>query len=233
MIQCHHHSSLDKKTEVMQLISVNIGRSEVIKYAKEHGVTGIYKRPVEGEVGIVADGIPGDAICDVENHGGVDQAVYVYGATDYAWWSEELGRPLDPGTFGENLTISGLQTAPLLIGDRLLVGTVLLEVTAPRIPCVTLAVRMSDPAFVKRFRQAERPGVYCRVLEEGFVQMGDPVEIERYEGPEVSALEIFRDFFAPTDDEATIRRHLAAPLAIRARHDKEQQLQKVLASRSR
>jgi MOSC domain-containing protein YiiM len=97
--------------------------------------------------------------------------VYVYGTPDYAWWSETLGRELAPGTFGENLTVSGLESAGLRIGDRLQIGTVGCRVTAPRIPCVTLAVRMEDPAFVKRFRQAERPGVYCGSSKRGMFRL--------------------------------------------------------------
>ena len=144
----------------MQLISINIGRTQAIQGAKASGTTGIYKLPVEAAQ-ITAEGLADDAICDRENHGGVDQAVYVYGTPDYAWWSAELGRALAPGTFGENLTITDLASARLNVGDRLRIGAVVLEVTAPRIPCVTLATRMGDPAFVKRFRHAERPGLYA------------------------------------------------------------------------
>ena len=212
----------------MQVISVNIGRSQAIK-AKASGYTGIYKLPSDGPVQVTSYGLVGDVICDTENHGGVDQAVYVYGTPDYAWWSETLGKELAPGTFGENLTITELVSAEMTIGDRLHLGTVTLEVTAPRIPCATLAARMGDPTFVKRFRVAERPGLYCRVIREGVVQVGDQVSVEPYQGEPVPAIELFRYFFAPDHQEATIRRHLAAPIAIRDRVDKEQQLQKVLA----
>ena len=176
---------------------------------------------------ITSLGLPGDAICDVENHGGVDQAIYVYGAPDYAWWSAELGSEVEPGTFGENLTIGGLESARLNLGDYLHVGTATLQVTAPRIPCGTLAARMGDPAFVKRFRAAERPGLYCRVLQEGIVQVGDPVRLETYAGPTIPAIELFRTFFIPDLDVATLHRHLAAPLAVRARADTEAKLRKL------
>lgn len=210
----------------MQLLSVNIGKARAVQV--KSGRTGIYKRPAENPVQITRDGLAGDTICDTENHGGVDQAVYVYGTPDYAWWAETLGRELAPGTFGENLTVTGLESASLQVGDRLQAGTVVLEVTAPRIPCVTLATRMGDPAFVKRFRRAERPGVYCRVIREGHVRVGDEVTLHPYEGETLGVLEMFRDFFRPHLDEATIRRHLAAPIAVRDRVDKEAQLQKLL-----
>ena len=123
----------------MELISVNIGRAEPIKKAKKSGVTGIFKRPLQAGGHIGPEGLDGDVIVDTESHGGPDQAVYVYGTNDYAWWSAALGRDLEPGTFGENLTIGGLESAQFNIGDRLQLGDVILEVTAPRIPCSTLA----------------------------------------------------------------------------------------------
>lgn len=208
----------------MIVLSVNIGRATAIQTAKSTRQTGIYKLPVSGPVRVTSLGLEGDAVCDSKHHGGVDQAVYVFGAPDYAWWSAELGRELPPGTFGENLTIDGLESATFSIGDRLRLDEVVLEVTAPRIPCATLAARMGDPAFVKKFRRAERPGLYCRVIQEGRVRAGETVTLERYAGSPLTALEMFRDFYNGQWDEARIRRHLAAPIAIRDRDDMERKL---------
>jgi MOSC domain-containing protein YiiM len=213
----------------MQLISINIGQARAIRNGKASGTTGIYKSPVDIPVEITTLGLASDVVCDSDNHGGVDQAVYVYGTTDYAWWSAELARDLAPGTFGENLTIGELESAQLYIGDRLHVGPVILEVTVPRIPCATLAARMGDPAFVKRFRYAERPGLYCRVMQEGVVQVGDRVRLERYTGETILAIQMFRDYYAADLDEARIRRQLAAPIAVRARADLMEHLEKVRA----
>ena len=213
----------------MRLTSVNVGRERSIPNAKTSGKTGIYKRPVDRPVWVSGSGLADDEISDTENHGGPDQAVYVFGTPDYDWWSEELGRELPPGTFGENLTITGLESAGLCIGDRLVIGPVILEVTDPRIPCVTLAARMGDPLFVKRFRRAERPGLYCRVIREGWIRAGDPVSLVEYSGEKVPAVELFRDFFEPNQSERTIRRHLAAPIAIRSRVDKERRLGEIMA----
>ena len=181
--------------------------------------------PVE----ITTGGLVGDTIVDTKNHGGPDQAVYIYGQVDYAWWSVVLGQDLPPGAFGDNLTISELESASFSVGDRLQVGKVILEVTAPRIPCVTLATRMGDPSFVRRFRAAERPGLYCRVIEEGFVQPNDLVVLIPRSGEAVPVIELFRFFYERDKDEATLHRHLAAPIAIRDRVEKEQQLAKLLA----
>jgi MOSC domain-containing protein YiiM len=209
------------------LVSVNVGKEQEIRNAKVSGKTGIYKTPLEGAAWVTRNGFADDFIADTQHHGGVDQAVYVYGEADYRWWAGELGRPLAPGTFGENLTIGGLESAKFFVGDRLKIGDAVLEITAPRIPCVTLAARMGDPMFVKRFRHAERPGLYCRVIQEGPVQAGVPVSVERYSGETVSILEMFREFYEPCLDEATLRRYLAAPIAIRDRVEKEEKLKAV------
>ena len=212
----------------MKLISVNLGKEQVVLKAKKSELSGIYKNPVSQAVQVKTLGLEGDTICDVENHGGPDQAVYVYGEPDYAWWSLELGRVVAPGAFGENLTIAGLESAQYTIGDRLQVGPVILEVTAPRIPCSTLAARMGDPAFVKRFRQAERPGLYCRVIQEGAVRVGDEVRRLPHIGPSVTLLEMFRDYYEPHPSEETLRRYLAAPIAVRSRVENVEKLQKLL-----
>ena len=213
----------------MQLFSVNIGEERPIRNGKPSNTSGIFKIPTTAAVHISKMGLPGDVIIDVKNHGGVDQAVYIYGLEDYAWWSKELGRTLEPGIFGENLTISGLESAAYRLGDCLQVGAVRLQVTSPRIPCGTLAARMGLPDFVKRYREAERPGLYCRVLLEGDVRAGDPVTVEPYTGATLSLIEMFRDFYIKDLDEAAIRRHLAAPIAVRDRAAKEEQLRKLLA----
>jgi MOSC domain-containing protein YiiM len=208
----------------MKLTHILTGVATPLANAKAHGVTGIYKTAIAGPVEITLEGLSGDAICDVESHGGLDQAVYVFGEPDYAWWSAHLGRALEPGTFGENLLISGLHSAELNIGDVLRFGDgdVELQVTSPRIPCVTLAVRMGDPGFIKRFHAAERPGVYCRVLKPGSLSAGTAVTLLRYEKPTVGVIENFRDFLHPDKSGAFARRSLAAPVSIRERIEREQ-----------
>jgi len=213
----------------MQLISINIG-SERQQQRKDHiETTGIYKMPVTEPVEIKSLGIEGDTICDTKNHGGPDQAVYVYGGADYAWWSEQLRKELAPGTFGDNLTISGLESAQFNIGDFIHGGEVVLQVTSPRIPCGTFATRMGDPQWVKKFRKAERPGLYCRIIKEGVVNAGDPVTIEKYTGETISILQMYRDYYEQYKSEDMLHRHLNAPIDIRSRRDLEVELEKLLA----
>lgn len=211
----------------MKLLSVNVGKEQQLQKVDKVVTTGIFKLPASGRVRIGELGLEGDVIMDKKNHGGPDQAVYVYGQADYDWWREQLGRDLPPGIFGENLTISELESASFNIGDVLVVGEVKLQVTAPRIPCSDFAARMDDLQWVKKFRAAERPGLYCRVLQEGFVQAGDPVSVEKYAGETLSIVQMYRDYYESKKDEALIQRHLAAPIAVRARRDMEEDLAKL------
>jgi MOSC domain-containing protein YiiM len=211
----------------MKLLSINIGQKRTQQNGLKLETTGIYKTSVGVSTQINMLGIKEDFIASKKHHGGPDQAIYVYGQTDYDWWSAEIGRELTTGTFGDNFTISELESAAFNIGDRLYIGSVILEVTAPRIPCKTFARRMQDPYFVKKFRHAERPGLYCRVIQEGSVQTGDDVRIEKYQNETISILEMYRDFYKRRKSEESLRRHLSAPIAIRARVSLEEELKRL------
>jgi MOSC domain-containing protein YiiM len=211
----------------MELISVNRGEERSLVNGKASGKTGIYKLPVSGAVDVTSLGIPGDAVVDKKNHGGADQAVYAYCSEDYAWWSKELGEELAPGTFGDNLTLSGCESADLHVGDILQIGEVRLQVTDARIPCKTLAARMGDPDFIQRFRQAERPGFYCRVLQEGTLQAGQTAWLEPYPEETVTIGEMFRDFYVRDASAGEIQRYLNAPIGSRSRADKMRQLERL------
>ena len=221
----------------MQIIGVNCAL-QPRPVPGSQSPSGIFKESVSGPVAVTVAGVQGDNICNTRHHGGVDQAVYVYGTDDYDWWSERLGRSLEPGLFGENLTISGLASDPasgLHIGDRLHIAGVVLEVTAPRIPCGKLAARMGEPKFVVRFRDAERPGLYCRVITEGQVEVGDEVTLEPVatRSPSsalVPVIELFRWFYDDALDAAALRRLLAAPIAGRAREKIEEKLARMVGS---
>ncbi len=207
------------------IVSVNIGRAERISFLGRDHLTGICKHPVAGPVAVHRAGIGDDVVCNQKHHGGPDQAVYIYGAEDYAWWERELGCRLAPGAFGENLTVNGLP-GNLAVGDRLLIGSTVLELTAPRIPCAVLSARMQDRNFVRAFREAARPGAYCRVLNPGEVRAGDPVEWVAAVGPAAGVLELFEFANGARATPTDVERFLAAPLSARLRR-------KVEASRRR
>lgn len=212
----------------MKLISVNLGQERTLERKGRVEQTGIFKFPTREAVKVTKLGLEGDIIVSKKHHGGPDQAVYVYGTADYEWWSKELGKEIAPGTFGENLTISELESAHFNVGDYFHMEEVTLQVTAPRIPCGTFAARMDDSQWVKRFRHAERPGLYCRVIREGVVKAGDIVSVETYTGETISILQMFRDYYQRDKSEETLRRYLNAPIAIRARRDLEKELRTLL-----
>ena len=212
----------------MNLISVNVGQEQTLQRKDRVEKTGIFKLPTDKPVKVTKPGLEGDVILSRKHHGGPDQAIYGYGVTDYEWWSRELGKEIPPGTFGENLTISELESAQFYVGDALHIGDVILQVTAPRIPCGTFAARMDDPQWIQRFRHAERPGLYCRVIREGIVKAGDSVTLERYTNETISIPDMFRDYYDQNKSEETLHRHLNAPIAIRVRRDLEEESQKLL-----
>ena len=211
----------------MKIISVNLGIEKEIRIGEKTDRTGIYKLPVLHAVQVTNLGLEGDFIESKKHHGGPDQAVYIYGSADYVFWEKELGVEIQPGTFGENLTISDLESGSFNIGDLLHIGDLTLEVTMPRIPCGTFAARMGDPAWVKKFRQAERPGFYCRVKREGVIKAGDAVALEKFQGEKISIQQLYQDYYEKNKTEAMLRRHLAAPIAIRWRKRMEEEMAKL------
>jgi len=120
----------------------------------------IWKEPVEGRVAVRGVLVDGDEQADLRVHGGTDKAVYAYALEDYEWWSARLDRALEPGTFGENVTVAGFDPSDAVIGSRWRVGHTVLQVTEPRLPCFKLGMRMGDAAFVDDFAEAGRFGAY-------------------------------------------------------------------------
>ncbi len=160
-----------------KLASVNVGRPRAFVYKGRDVESAIWKTPVEGRVAARGVNLEGDDQADRTVHGGPDKAVYAYALEDIRLWQSELGRPLGPGAFGENLTTEGVDVTGAVIGERWEVGTVCLEVSEPRAPCWKLAARMEDDAFLRRFTETGRPGAYLRIVREGELGAGDAIEV--------------------------------------------------------
>ena len=155
--------------------SVNVGALRTVQWHGRGVTTGIWKTPVEGRVPVRGVHVDGDEQADLRVHGGPDKAVYAYASEDYDWWADELGAPLAPGTFGENITTAGVDLAALERGERIVIGTAVLEVRDPRQPCYKLGIRMGDDEFVDRFAAAGRLGRYFAIREAGDVGVGDAI----------------------------------------------------------
>jgi MOSC domain-containing protein YiiM len=156
---------------------VNVGTPREIEWLGRRETTSIWKAPVEGRVAVRGVNVAGDDQADREVHGGPDKAVYAYAREDTYWWERELGRALEHGNFGENLTVSGIDVTAAVVGERWEVGSTVLEVAQPRIPCWKLGARMADPSFPVHFAAAGRPGAYLRIIEEGEVGGGDEIRV--------------------------------------------------------
>ena len=161
----------------MKLISVNVGLPRLVMSHGDPVSTGIFKEPAAGRVMLRTLNLDGDRQADLSVHGGPSKAVYVYPSEHYDYWKHELPEMKLPwGMFGENFTTAGLFESELNIGDKFRVGSAIVMVTEPRMPCYKLGIRFGRPDIVKRFLASERTGFYFAVLQEGEIGVGDPIE---------------------------------------------------------
>lgn len=160
-----------------RLVDVYVGRPQTYPWLGRELVSSIFKQPVEGPVRLLAENLEGDQQSDLKSHGGRDKALYVYAQEDVDWWSEQLDRPAEPSWFGENLRVAGIEIHSCVIGETWSVGSAIVQVTEPRTPCWKVGLRMGDPAFPRRFAASGRPGMLMRVLQQGVLQAGDPIEV--------------------------------------------------------
>jgi MOSC domain-containing protein YiiM len=159
------------------VVSVNVGQPREVVSGKLAVSTAIWKTPVSGRVALKELNFDGDRQADLSVHGGPDKAVYAYAIEDLEWWASKLNRPVGPGSVGENLTTRGVDLSSARIGERWEVGSAVLQVTQPRIPCYKLGIRFADPKMPARFGAALRSGLYLRVLTPGEVGAGDSIEV--------------------------------------------------------
>lgn len=162
----------------MKLISVNVGLPRVVMSNGEPVSMGIFKEPVAGRVMLRTLNLDGDRQADLSVHGGPSKAVYVYPSEHYDYWKHELPEMKLPwGMFGENFTSAGVFESELNIGDKFRVGSAVVMVTEPRMPCYKLGIKFNRPDIIKRFLASERTGFYFAVLQESEVGVGDPIEL--------------------------------------------------------
>jgi len=181
-----------------RVLSINI--TSIVhegEWTGSEGRTGIDKRSVSGPIEFKNNGVAGDRIIDTNVHGGYDQAVYAYASEDAQWWEREINEVIPAGRFGENLTTEGIDVNEALIGEKWRIGSVILEVSQPRIPCRVFAGFWKRPTLIKDFTQAGRPGAYLRIIQEGTAQAGDAIEII-YKPDHVISI---RDLFAAKSGE--------------------------------
>lgn len=169
--------------------------------------------PVQGRIAVRGYNLEGDRQSDLRVHGGPYKAVYLYASEHYSWWAQELpDADLPFGVFGENLTTEGIDEETVHIGDRFRIGSAILQIAQPRMPCFKLALRFNRPDMVKRFWESGRCGVYLSIVEEGALGSGDAIEPVAADPEQVSVADILRLYKGETRDEDLFARALRAPL---------------------
>jgi MOSC domain-containing protein YiiM len=200
----------------MKLVSVNVGLPRLLAWGGATFKTGIFKNPVEGRVMLRTTNLDGDRQADLSVHGGPSKAVYCYPSEHYAAWNAELPGLSDFartwGAFGENFTTEGLLETAVSIGDRHRVGSAVVRVTTPRLPCFKLAAKFQRDDMIERFVLSGRCGYYFSVVEEGEVGAGDEFELLGREDPTLTIAEINNLYTAKSPDRETLQRSLDVEL---------------------
>lgn len=185
-------SNADTSIGIGTVLSVNVGTPREFDYRGRVARSAIWKTPVAGRNAARGVNLAGDDQADRGAHGGPDKAIYAYAAEDTRWWEKEIGRPLEFGEFGENLTTEGIDVNGALVGERWTIGTAILEVSEPRMPCWRLGVRMNDSLFLRRFTEAMRPGAYLRIVSEGDLAAGDEIRVVEKPATDLTVRDVFR-----------------------------------------
>ena len=194
------------------VVSLNVGEPRLVTYRGMSFRTGIFKAPVDHPLTLKKLNFAGDGQADLSAHGGIDKAVYCYPFEHYEFWRREIGRAhLPMGQFGENVTTAGLVESELRIGDILRMGTAVLQVSEPRIPCYKLVMHMDAGSdFSVRFLAANRTGFYCRVLAEGVVMRSDAVTLVTRDKSSPTVREVIAATQFADRDPVSLRRVIRA-----------------------
>jgi len=194
----------------MKIVSVNVGLPREVVWKGITVQTAIFKEPVAGAVAIGELNLAGDQQADLTVHGGPEKAVYAYPAEHYQYWRAQLSDvSLSWGAFGENLTTAGLWEDTLCIGDLLKVGSAVLRVTQPRMPCYKLELRFNRDDMIKRFLLSGRSGFYLSVIEPGNVAAGSRVEILDRDPDRVTITDIVRLYLGQARDPELLHRAMS------------------------
>ena len=165
---------------MMRVISVNVATLRTVPWRGRQVQTGIFKNPIQGRVAVLSHGLDGDQQGDLQLHGGVDKAVYVYPKEHYEYWHKEFPNLALPwGMFGENLTTEGALEDAMHIGARWHIGSAQFEIVQPREPCFKLGIKLGNPKVIKQFLASGRSGWYLKVIKEGEVGANDEIVLLR------------------------------------------------------
>jgi MOSC domain-containing protein YiiM len=191
----------------MKLVSLNVGLPRLLTWKGETFKTGIFKNPVAGRIRLRETNLDGDRQADLTVHGGPNKAVYGYASEHYSYWQAELPKQELPwGAFGENFTTEGMLETKLSMGDRFRLGSAVIRVTTPRLPCYKLAAKFQSDAMIARFLRSSHSGFYFAVVEEGEVGAGDELQFLESETPSLTIAEFNHLYVSPKPDLELLKR---------------------------
>ena len=184
--------------EVLQsakLISVQVGKTRTYPAEGEKWPkwrSSIHKTGVSGPVWVGTNGLAGDSQTAKSVHGGPDKAANCYPSEHYPLWRQTPGlETMTGGAFGENFTTAGLLEDTVCIGDVFRAGDVVVQVSQPRGPCYKLNRRWNSEDLMDRAIDSGRVGWYFRILQEGRVEAGLPLELVEHPHPEWSIARVW------------------------------------------
>jgi len=214
MSSYHQKSLAARSTFSARVLSIQVGMPREVQLRNGTVRTAIFKSPVQGKVALCGYNLEGDRQADLTVHGGPNKAVYLYPSEHYGFWAKELpDMDLPFGVFGENLTTQGLSEESVCIGDRLRIGSAILRIAQPRMPCFKLGIRFGREDMVRRFWRSGRAGIYFAVAQEGELEAGDAIELVAPDPEQVSVADVVRLYKGETTDEDLFERALKAPLS--------------------
>jgi MOSC domain-containing protein YiiM len=194
----------------MKLISLNVGKPQLMMYKGATINTSIFKKPVSGRVALRTLNLDGDRQADLSVHGGAYKAVYAYPSEHYEYRRQELPDANLPwGGFGENFTTEGLSEEELHVGDRLQIGSATMTVRQPRMPCYKLAAKFQRDDMIVCFLSSGRSGFYFSVEQEGEVGEGDSIELVSRNQSGITIAEINRLFVREKYNQDLLQKAIA------------------------
>jgi MOSC domain-containing protein YiiM len=198
----------------MQVVSVNVGLPRQVETPHGIVITSIFKSPITGRVAVRKHNLDGDRQADLRVHGGPNKAVYAYSLEHYSYWTKQLpNTDLPFGKFGENLTITGLAEEQAHIGDQYRIGTCILRVTQPRMPCFKLAIRFERADMLKLFWRSGLSGIYFAIVQEGELGVEDDIELVEEHPAQVAVADVVKVYKRETTDLEMYARVMQAPIA--------------------
>ncbi len=194
----------------MKILSTNIATPTEIEVNGKTELTGYFKKPIDNPIYIGINGVENDNVCDLVHHGGPDKACYLYGFNHYEFWKKHYPNlEWNYGMFGENITVDYLDESELKIGDVLKLGTAVVQITQPRQPCYKMGIKFKNSEIVQQFRQEQFPGIYVRVISEGFVNKGDIITLQTRYANALSVAEVFKAIYTKPIDVKVIEKIIA------------------------